>query len=131
VADQPTCGQGLAEHSSLPAKFGELTASVAEILEVHTGALDLEDESSRREHGVYLNLAEEHRRTAAELQATSRAMADQRDLPMGRHDPPVMASPAAVEAFERFVQAERELLALLQERLRQDQEMLAGMRPDG
>ena len=42
-----------------------------------------------------------------------------------------MASPAAVDTFERFVQAERELLALLQERLRQDQEMLAGMRPDG
>jgi hypothetical protein len=131
VADPPTCGQGLAEHSSLPAKLGELTASVAQILEVHTGALDLEDEHARGEHGVYLKLAEEHRRTAAELQAMGREMAGYRDLPMGRHDPTVMSSPKAVKAFEGFVKAERELLALLQERLRQDQELLAGMRPGG
>jgi hypothetical protein len=50
---------------------------------------------------------------------------------MGAHDLTVMSSPEAVEAFERFVQAERELLALLQERLRQDQEMLAGIRQRG
>ena len=37
MADQPTCGQGLAEHSSLPAKLGQRTASVVELLEVHTG----------------------------------------------------------------------------------------------
>ena len=39
--------------------------------------------------------------------------------------------PEAVGAFEGVVEAERELLALLQERLRQDQEMLAGMRQGG
>jgi hypothetical protein len=27
MADGPTCGQGLAAHSSLPTKFGELTAA--------------------------------------------------------------------------------------------------------
>jgi hypothetical protein len=30
---QPTCGKGLAESSVLPAKLGELTASMAESLE--------------------------------------------------------------------------------------------------
>jgi hypothetical protein len=131
VAEQPTCGQGLAAHAPLPAKLGELTAAVAGILEVHSGALDLGDERSRRERDVYLRLVEQHRRTAAELAATGRDMAGQRDLPMGAHDPTVMASPGAVEAFERFVRAERELLALLQERLRPDEEMLAGMRQGG
>ena len=42
-----------------------------------------------------------------------------------------MSSPEAVEAFGRVVEAERELLELLQERLRQDQELLAGMRRGG
>jgi hypothetical protein len=31
--DQPTCGQGLAENAVLPAKLGELIASVAANLE--------------------------------------------------------------------------------------------------
>lgn len=42
-----------------------------------------------------------------------------------------MASPPAVEAFEKFVQAERELLALLQQRVPQDQRMLEQMRGAG
>jgi hypothetical protein len=131
MAEGPTCGQGLAEHSSLPAKLGELTAAVATTLEVHTRALDLEDERSRRERSVYLRLVEAHRRTAAELAATGRDMAGQRDLPMGRHDMTVMSSPEAADAFARVVTTERELLGLLQERLRQDQELLAGMRQGG
>jgi hypothetical protein len=131
MAEGPTCGQGLAVHSSLPAKLGELTAAVAGILEVHTGALDLRDERSRREQGVYLRLVERHRRAAAELAATAAEMAAQRDLPMGEHDMSVMSSPEAVAAFELVVDAERELLALLQERLGQDQELLAGMRQAG
>jgi hypothetical protein len=131
MADRPTCGQGLAEHSLLPAKLGELTASVAGILEVHLRALDLGDERSRREREVYLRLVEAHRQTAAALAATGRDMAGQRDLPMGTHDLTVMSSPEAVAAFERAVEAERELLALLQQRLRQDEQMLAGMRQGG
>jgi hypothetical protein len=123
-----TCGQGLAENSVLPAKLGELTASVAEILEVHMKALDLTDESSRKEYDAYLGLVEEHRRTASALQATARRMAGYRDLPMGRHDPEAMSSPEALEAFEKFVKLEQELLALLQKRLEGDRKMLGEMR---
>jgi hypothetical protein len=35
MEDQRTCGKGLAEHSALPAKLGELTAAMAENLEIH------------------------------------------------------------------------------------------------
>jgi hypothetical protein len=38
-----------------------------------------------------------------------------------------MASPAVVEAFERFVELERELVGLLQERVKQDAKVLAEM----
>jgi hypothetical protein len=123
----PTCGQGLAENSVLPAKLGELTDSMAEILEIHVGALDLRDNDSRREHEAYRELAQEHRKTAAALRETARRMAGYRDLPMGAHDMGVMSSPRAVAAFENFVKLEEELAALLRRRLESDRAMLAEM----
>ena len=124
---QPTCGKGLAEHSVLPGKLGEWTAAVAENLELHTDALDLTDESSRRERDAYVDLARQHRQIAAQLQATARQMAGYPDLPMGRHDPKAMASPKLRNAFERFVSLEQDLLTLLQKRVEQDRRMLTGM----
>ena len=112
-----TCGQGLAENSVLPAKLGELTDSMAEILEIHMGALDLQDNASRLEHEAYRELALEQRKTAGALKETARRMAGYRDLPMGAHDASVMSSPRAVAAFENFVKLEEELVALLQQRV--------------
>jgi hypothetical protein len=106
-AESPLSGKGLAEHSILPAKLGEWAAAVAENLELHMEALDLSDESSRRERDAYLELAEEHRQIAMQLQTTAWRMAGYRDLPMGRHDPKAMASPRIRAAFEKFVQREQ------------------------
>jgi hypothetical protein len=128
---QQTCGQGLAENSVLPAKLGELIDSVAGVLEAHMEALDLEDNDSRREHETYRELVRDHRRIAAALRETARRMAGYRDLPMGRHDPKAMASPAAVEAFQRFVKLEEELAALLPERMEPDRRMLQAMKGAG
>jgi hypothetical protein len=126
MADQPTCGQGLAEHSLLPAKLGELTASLAENLEVHMKALDLNDANAKKEHDVYRRLAKECREAAAQLQAIGREMADQRELPMGRHDENAMSSPKVIDVFENFVKIEQQLLAMLQQRVGQHQKILAG-----
>jgi hypothetical protein len=131
MSEQPTCGQGLADHAPLPAKLGELNASVAENLEVHMQALDLKDENAKKEHGVYLKLANDHRKIAAQLQAASGEMAGYRDLPMGRHEQQALSSPQVVEAFEHFVKVEQELLALLQQRVEQDRKMLVEMRGAG
>jgi hypothetical protein len=130
MAEQPTCGQGLAERSTLPAKLGELAASMAHNLEVHTGALDLSEENARKEHAVYQRLAQEHHAIAAQLRAAGKEMADQHDLPMGKHDQEAMSSPSVIEAFETFVTAEQELLALLQKQVEQDQSMLVQMQRD-
>jgi hypothetical protein len=127
MTEQPTCGQGLAANAPLPVRLGALTAALADTLEVHMGALDLDDQHARREYDVYRQLADRHRQLADRLRQTGEEMAGQRDLPMGRHDRRVMASPEAVAAFERFVAAERELLALLGQRLQQDQRMLDEM----
>lgn len=126
-----TCGRGLAKHSALPAKLAELTGAVAVILELHMKALDLTDGNSRNEFDAYRQLANEHRDIAAQLHTTATEMAGNRDLPMGRHDPNAMAAPAAVDAFERFVKLERELVTLLESRLQQDRQMLIQMRSAG
>ncbi len=131
MADQPTCGQGLAQNSPLRTKLGELVGSTSGVLEIHMAALDPGDEDTGLERRAYQRLAQEHREIGARLLVLGEEMAGYRDLPMGRHDPRVMASPPAVEAFEKFLQAERELLALLQQRVPQDQRMLEQMRGAG
>jgi hypothetical protein len=131
MAEQPTCGQGLAENSSLRTKLGELVGSTSGVLEIHMAALDPEDEDTGPERRAYQRLAEEHREIGARLLVLGEEMAGYRDLPMGRHDLQIMTSRPAVEAFERFVQAEQELLAMLQQRIPQDQQMLAQMRAAG
>jgi hypothetical protein len=128
MANGLTCGQGLAEQSMLPARLGELIASVSEILELHTKALDLRDENSKREYEVYLDLARRHQKAATQLQAIARQMAGYRDLPMGRHDPEAMSAPEVAGAFEQFVSVEQELLALLQSRVQQNRHTLTEMR---
>ena len=127
MEDQPTCGQGLAEHSALPANLGELIASMAENLEIHRQSLDANDESSRKEHDAYTKLAKELRSIAAQLQATARHMAGYRDLPMGRHDEQALAEAKVQEAFATFVRLERELHALLAASLQRDEQMLGAM----
>ena len=127
MKDQPTCGQGLAANSGLPAKLGELIAAVAQVLEVHMKALDLSDRNARAEHQAYQTLAQAHRAAAAQLQSVATEMVGYRDLPMGKHDPQTMSGPEPAKAFERFIQIEEELLELLQHRLGQDRGMLLQM----
>ena len=126
--DEQTCGQGLVEHSVLPAQLAEVTEAMADNLMAHMQALELDDEAARQEHAVYLRLAEEQRQTAARLRAVAAEMAAARDLPMGRHDRQAMTSPEVANAFQRFVKDKQELLALPQRMVEQDQRMLAEMR---
>jgi hypothetical protein len=125
--EQQTCGRGLAEHSALPARLAEVTEAMAGNLQAHMAALELDDEPARQEHAVYLRLAEEQRQAAGRLRAVASEMAAARDLPMGRHDAETMASPEVGDAFQRFVKAKQELLALLQGMVEQDRRMLAEM----
>ena len=115
--DAPTCGKGLAEHSDLPAKMGELTVAIADVLEHHMTALDLSDERSRKEHAAYRRLVSDHRKAAAELRAVADAMAGYRSLPMGKHNMAAMANADARRIFAKLVRFEEELFALLGDRL--------------
>lgn len=126
--DQPTCGQGLAEHSTLPAKLADLEDALADNLELHQKTLDLSDDNAKTELDAYVKLTREHRTIAAQLRETARQMAGYRDLPMARHDERALANPKLVEAFERFVQLEEDLLARLNTALERDRQMLAAVR---
>jgi hypothetical protein len=128
VEEEQTCGKGLAQNSALPAKLGELEGALAGVLETHVESLDLSDENSRAEQEVYGRIARQHREAAAQLEAVSREMAGQRDLPMGAHDMAALASGEQPAAFERYVRVQRELIGLLQESVAQDEEMLEAMR---
>lgn|SRR3954447_18988483 len=125
---EPTCGQGLAEHSVLPDKLSDLMTAMAETLELHRTALDLADEATRPEDAAYRDVAEAQREAATQLRAIAGTMAGHIDLPMGRHRVEVLTSPPAVAAFERFVAAERDLLGLLQQALARHEAMLGAMR---
>jgi hypothetical protein len=125
MAEQPTCGQGVAENAALPARLAEVTEALAENLRVHMQALELDDEAARQEHAVYLRLVEEHRQTAARLRAVARQMAAARDLPMGRHDHTALSSPEVADVFRRFVAAKQELADLLEQTGEQDRQLLA------
>jgi hypothetical protein len=127
--DAPSCGKGLAEHSLLVAKLGELTAAVAENLELHTRSLDPGDEAAREERTAYQELVTRHRAIASQLDLTARRMAGYRDLPMARHDEAALSDERVVNAFVQLVARERELLELLQRSLDRDQAMLAQAGP--
>jgi hypothetical protein len=125
MAEEQTCGRGLAEHAALPAKLAEVTEATADNLQLHMAALQLDDPAARMEHGLYLRLVEEQRQAAARLRLVGEEMAGARDLPMGAHDEQALASPAVAEAFRRFVRVRQELVGVLQAQLDQDQRLLA------
>lgn len=127
MSDQQTCGRGLAANAVLPAKMAELAGAIAAVLEHHMTALDLADAASRTEYGAYRNLSGRYRRLDSDLSAVADEMAGYSDLPMGRHDMEIMSSPPARQVLRELVMRERELAALLEQRVSQYQDILRQM----
>ena len=86
MAEEPTCGQGLAQHAELPLLVGDLMGAVADNLGAHLPGLVPSDEDSQHEKRVYENLMTRHREAAAMLRAIGAEMAGHREMPMGDHD---------------------------------------------
>lgn len=128
MSDEQTCGKGLAEHSVLPKTMGEVAAAMAGVLEHHRTSLDSADPAARPEYDAYTLLMAEFRAIAVTLEETAARMAGYRDLPMPRHDESALMSTDAVEKFERFVQAERDLSSLMKASVERDEAMLSEMR---
>ena len=120
MAEPSTCGEGMAENAALPAAVAAVLDAIADNLGAHLPALDpAGDDAAAAEHAAWTAIAARHRALAGDLRAAADEMAAQRDLPMAPHDEAAMASPRALDAFERLVGAEAALGALLARRARE------------
>jgi hypothetical protein len=81
-------------------------------------------DASRQEDDVYSELAERWRHIAGLVRDVASYMARQRDLPMAEHDESAWTD-AHLQAFERLVRSEAQLLALLRAATPHDERMLA------
>jgi hypothetical protein len=88
--------------------------------------LRLEDPNARREDEVYRDLAARWREISKQVTAAAAQMAAQHALPMAAHDESAWGDDH-LRAFEKFVTAQSQLLALLQPAAAHDELMLAGM----
>jgi uncharacterized protein YndB with AHSA1/START domain len=126
VDEAPTCGIGLAQHATIPAKIGAMFEGLAETLELHRKMLVLDDANSREEDEVYRELAASWKDIAQRVEKTAAQMAAQHELPMGAHDPAAWGD-AHLKAFEKFVKAQTQVLALLRVAAERDEKMLGSM----
>jgi len=126
VAEAPTCGIGLAQHATIPTKIGVMFEGLAETLELHRQMLVLDDPNSRKEDEVYRALAAGWKDIAQRVEKTAAQMAAQRELPMGAHDQTAWRE-AHLKAFEKFVKAQTQVIALLRVAAERDEKMLASI----
>ena len=120
----PTCGRGIAENSALPAAIARLISAMSENLELHLATIVRDSPGSGPEIEAYTGLFRQQRDLGRQLAALAERMEGCRSLPMAEHDPAAFAQLELPEAFSRFVEAERALLAHLQHRLPADEAML-------
>jgi hypothetical protein len=125
---EPTCGKGLAEHSTLPKQISSLLSALADNLDQHLPGLDLSDPNSQKEHAAYTSLKGQFRELSASLERAAEEMVNYHDLPMGAHDMAALSTPQVAEAFERFVAEEEALFGLLSKSVVRDRTMLTAMR---
>ena len=128
MAEEPTCGQGLARHARLPQLLGELMNSVADNLSAHLPGLVSSDADSQHEKRVYEQLIARHREAAAMLHAIGAERAEQQDTPMGEHDLQAMSPSEVSDAVEGMIRVEAQLVALVQQQLTEHQAILDAIR---
>jgi hypothetical protein len=124
---QPSCGAGLAQHATIPAKIAPLFAALADTLEAHRAMIVQGSPEARLEDDAYRTLAASYRELAAQVEQAAEQMAGYRSLPPCPHDEKAFAG--QLQAFQRFVKAQSELLELLRPATERDEAMLAGMQP--
>ncbi|WP_394821391.1 SRPBCC domain-containing protein [Pendulispora albinea] len=130
VDDAPTCGIGVAQHATIPAKIAQMFEGLAETFELHRKMLVATDPNTRREDDVYRELATTWSDIARRVHDAAIAMRAQRDLPVGAHDPSAW-SDAHLRAFEKFVDGERQLLASLRVATERDEAALLSLQGEG
>ena len=125
--EEPTCGAGLAHHSSVPRRVAVYLEELAATLALHREMLVASDRNSQKEDAVYRDLASSFREAARRLRKAADRMAAQFDLPMGAHEPGKWTE-RHTNAFTRFVHEEDALMSVLRVATLRDQQMLASLK---
>ena len=128
MAEEWTCGKGLAKNAVLPARLGDLADAMAGMLEAHTRALDVSHDSCREEYDAYRRIADSWRGIAPQLHALASQMAGYKGLAMGPHDDAAMTGPEFARAFARYVAVERDVASVVKAQLDEYGPMLDEMR---
>jgi uncharacterized protein YndB with AHSA1/START domain len=127
VAEEPTCGIGIAQHAAIPARIAVMFEGLAETLALHRTMLVLDDPNARKEDEVYRELSASWTRIADLVKSAAAMMSAQRDLPMGAHDQSKWGD-GHLRAFENFVTGQSQLLSRLRVAADRDERMLASMK---
>ena len=127
MTEEPTCGQGLAEHALTPELIAALMNAVADNLVSHLPMLVAGDGDTQHERRIYEPLSRRHREAAAMLQAFAAEMAAPQDMRMGRHDLEAMSHEDVTKALDALIRAEEQLVARLQRQLVEDREIVDTM----
>jgi hypothetical protein len=125
MANEWTCGKGLAAHAGLPLATGKMVSSLAGMLDNHARAIDLTYADGRGEYVAYASLVAQLKVIAASLGSLGDEMAGYESLPMAPHDMDVLASPELDTAFRALIEAEKALLNVLTATVEEHEQMLA------
>jgi uncharacterized protein YndB with AHSA1/START domain len=126
VEQAPSCGAGVAQHATIPAKLAIMFEGLAETMALHRKMLKLDDAHARKEDEVYAVLAQRWHEIARQVRETAAQMEAQRELPMGAHDQSAWNT-EHLQAFAKFVRAQGQALSLLRVAQTRDQHMLSSM----
>lgn len=126
----PTCGMGLAQHATVPARIGLMFRALADTLELHRTTLRLQDARARTEDDAYQQLASSYRQLATLVQGAAAQMSNYRELPAAAHDQKAFGQ-QHFDVFEKYVKVQSRLLALLKAAAERDEKMLATMKAAG
>lgn len=124
MADEATCGTGMASNAILPTRMAEVMAALADVVTRHTESLDSDEVAGAAESEAWLAIATEHRQLARQLSAAADHMESQQDLPVANHDMSVLTSENAMSALEHYVAAQERLSELLRQQLSEFRTML-------
>jgi uncharacterized protein YndB with AHSA1/START domain len=128
--DPETCGQGVAQHADLPAKIARVFATLAETLEGHRAMIVKGTGAAAKEDDAYRDLAKRYRELAELTSSAAAAMESYRDLPPVEHDESAYGEEQR-SAFERWVEAQSDLLATLKIAAPRDERMLKQISKSG
>ena len=128
MAEEQTCGKGVAANAVTPASMGRVLEATAAVLENHIRALSADDPNGRLEIEAYERLVREHRAAANGLAALAEIMRSYRDLPLAPHDIAPLMDAASVDTLAAIVEAQWDLGELMQQRADEYGAMLKQMR---